>query len=112
MSDHRTHIQQAASNELRRVNAREAGLALAARVNRWMISGAVILAGGLTAVTAHAFHARSAPAVKSVTSAGTRAIPTQGSGEENNGAPLQGPSTSPASAASAPGPAAVVSGGS
>jgi len=112
MSHHHTRSRQAATAELRRVRAREAGLALAARANRWMISGAVILAGGLSAVTAHAFHERSAPAVRSATPAVTRAAPTPDSGEENNGTPLQAPSTPPASAAQTPSPAPIVSGGS
>ena len=111
MSHHHTRSRQAAPGELRRVSAREAGLALAARANRWMISGAVILAGGLTAVTAHAFHQRSAPAVRSATPAVRPGVPSPASGEENNGAPLQAPSAPPAPAPQTASPAPV-SGGS
>jgi len=100
-----------ATPESRRVSAREAGLALAARTNRWMISGAVMLAGGLTAVTVHAFHERSAAVAQSATTAVTGAVPAHGSAEENTGAPLQAPSAPPA-AAPTPTPAPVVSGGS
>jgi len=102
------------------IRAREAGLALTRRVNRWMISGAVILTGGVSAVTAHAFHARS-PAVTSSsapasaahrsTSSAHRSASSSGSGQ---GASLQAPSQAPTAAAPAPAtaPAPVVSGGS
>jgi hypothetical protein len=112
MSDHHTQSRQAATADSRRLSARDAGLALAARANRWMISGAVILAGGLTAVTAHAFHPGSAAAVHALTPAATPAVPAHGSEQDNSGAPLQAPSTPPASAAPTPSPAPVVSGGS
>lgn len=112
MSYQHAHARQVATVELRRVRAREAGLALAARVNRSMIAGAAILAAGLTAVTAHAFHQRSAPAVRSATPRVTRAVHAHGSGEDHHRVPLQAPPTTPASAAPTPSPAPVVSGGS
>jgi hypothetical protein len=101
-----------ATTDLRRLTAREAGSALAARANRWMISGAVILAGGLAAVTAHAFHARSAGAVPSVAPAVAPAAPAAGSGQDDSAAPVQAPSQPPATAASTSSPAPVISGGS
>jgi len=112
MSHYHTHSRHAAPAELRRVDAREAGLALAARANRWMISGAVIFAGGLAAVTAHAFHARTAASSGSATPAVTRAAAAHGSDDGSSEATLQAPSTPPASAAATPLPAPVVSGGS
>ena len=111
-------LNPAGSGPLR---AREAGLALTRRVNRWMISGAVILTGGVSAVTAHAFHARS-PTVTSSSAPATTPRPAaarrSGSTASPNGAgqsaPLQAPSQPPTVAAPAPAtaPAPVVSGGS
>lgn len=112
MSNYLTHSRHlGAPSDTRGVSARDAGLALAAQANRWMISGAVILAGGLTAVTAHAFHPRTAPQVRSMPTV-QRAVPAQGAGEKNRGTPLQAPSQPPAAAAPTPTPAPVVSGGS
>lgn len=112
MSDYHTNSRQATTADLRRARAREAGLAIVARANRWMISGAVLFAGGLTAVTAHAFHPRSAPPAHWATPSVTRAVPAPGSNQEDSGAPLQAPSTAPTSVAPTPSPAPVVSGGS
>jgi hypothetical protein len=88
------------------VAAREEGLSLVTRVNRWMIGLAVVLSGALTGLTAHAFHAKAA----SPHSATTAHSPPASGG---NSAPLQSPSSAPAPAAPAPAPAPpVVSGGS
>jgi hypothetical protein len=118
-------LSPAGSGPLR---AREAGLALTRRVNRWMISGAVILTGGVSAVTAHAFHARSPtvasssapattprPAVARRSHAGARrSASTASSNGSGQRASLQAPSQPPTAAAPAPAtaPAPVVSGGS
>lgn len=109
------------------LRAREAGLALTRRVNRWMIGGAVILTGGVSAVTAHAFHARS-PTVTGSSAAATTArhaaarrshasagsASTASSDRSGQGASLQAPSQPPTAVAPAPAtaPAPVVSGGS
>jgi hypothetical protein len=57
------------------VRARDAGLRLARRVNRWAVGGAVAVAGALSALTAHAYHARAAAPRSTAVSAtrGTRA---------------------------------------
>jgi hypothetical protein len=105
------------------IRAREAGLALTRRVNRWMIGGAVILTGGVSTVTAHAFHARSpgvtsssatAPAARRSTSGAHRSASTASSSGSGQGASLQAPSQAPTAAVPAPAtaPAPVVSGGS
>lgn len=94
------------------VRARERGLALAARVNRWLIAGAVGLAAALSALTAHAFHPRSAVGATARTSA------SPAGQQDEGGAPAASPAlTPPAGAPSpapapAPTPAPVASGGS
>jgi hypothetical protein len=102
------------------VAAREEGLSLVTRVNRWMIGLAVILSGALTGLTAHAFHAKaasphSATTTPSPPASGGNSATTAPSPPANGGnsAPLQSPSSAPAPAAPAPAPAPpVVSGGS
>ncbi|MGA2010404.1 MAG: hypothetical protein ABSH51_07720 [Solirubrobacteraceae bacterium] len=100
-----------ASPRSRAADAREEGLALVARANRWVVSGAVLLAGGVTAIAAHSFHAHtaSAPATSASPSsvAPGQAAPGQGGGLQG---PSQAPQSAPAPAVSAPAP--VVSGGS
>ena len=59
MDEDRTNAEPGL-RRLAAVQARDAALALVSRVNRWMISAAVLVAAGLTALTAHAFHARAA----------------------------------------------------
>lgn len=91
---------------------REAGLASIASANRWMVSGALVLAGALSALTAHAFHAgiSASPRSPAVSRASVPAHSDDGGGSS---APLAAPSSAPAPAAPAPGaPAAPVSGGS
>jgi hypothetical protein len=92
------------------VQARQRGLWLVARVNRWMIGLAVILAGALTGLTAHAFHPKTASAQT------TTPAPSQTSNAGGAGpAPLQSPSSAPAPAVPTPVPVPVgpvVSGGS
>lgn len=95
------------------IQAREAGLGVVARANRWMVSAAVALAAGLTALTAHAFHARAATgtasAAASSASAATSSGATASSGDDS--APLQAPAAAPQPAPQVP-VAPVVSGGS
>ncbi len=89
---------------VREINTRDAGIALASRINRWLIGGAVAGAGFLSLIAAHAFHGRtlgstggSSPAVSSPSTSSA-------------GGGLQQPAQSPAP--SAPSPTPVVSGGS
>lgn len=116
------------------IRRRDAGRALIKRVNRWLIAGAVLLTGGVTAAAAQAFHGhqRSGATVGRSASAGaTAASATQATGHRTLGThgavnsrtdslkpPAQAPSTSSAHSASVqpatatPAPAPVVSGGS
>ena len=108
--------QQDHAARSRRAYARDLGLDMISRANRWLISGAVILTGGVSALTWHAFHAHAA------TPAATRGVAPQSSGASNSSddgssstTPLQAPSQAPAAASPAPAPApapAPVSGGS
>ncbi|MGO9961048.1 MAG: hypothetical protein ACLP50_34585 [Solirubrobacteraceae bacterium] len=100
-------------------DTREYGRALVSRVNRWMIGGAIVVAGAITAVTAHSFHAHTAaataqsasPASQSASGATEPSVPNQASSGAGGG--LQAPSQAPQPAAVAPSaPAPVVSGGS
>jgi len=105
------------------IRAREHGLALLRRANRWLVGLAVLLAGALTGVTAHAFHASPASA-RTPPATGQGSAGTVGSGgavgsnDDNTGAgtgssSVQPPSSAPAPATPAPAPVApVVSGGS
>ena len=93
------------------IQARERGLWLVTRVNRWMIGLALLFAGALTGLTAHAFHPKTASAQTATTA------PSQpsnaGDAGSGNAAPLQSPSSAPAPVAPVPVPAGpVVSGGS
>src|SRR5450755_3803152 len=95
-------------------DARERGFALVSRVNRWMIAGAVTVAGGVTAVTAQAFHphkavVRTAAPASSSPAASQPSVPAP---LDNGGGGLQASSQPPQSAAPAAGPGPVVSGGS
>jgi hypothetical protein len=92
---------------------RDAGLALVRRVKRGMIFGAVVLAGAVSAVTAHAFHARTAALTRSAAPAALPSVSAPQSSDDGSGGSLQSPSEAPAApAAAAPAPAPVVSGGS
>lgn len=99
----------------RAITARDAGLKLASRANRWLICGAVALAGGLSALTAHAFHSRTAAAPNAAApnaAAATTAAPQ--SSQPSSQTPLQSPSQPPSASSQvpAPAPAPAVSGGS
>ena len=95
------------------VEARDAGLRLATRARRWIAVVAVGTASGLAALTAHAYHARTAPA------AVPRARPavqpaddsSAGSGSTTPAVSIQPPAAAPSPAASTS-VAPVVSGGS
>lgn len=95
------------------VNARDAGLRIAGRAQRWVAALAVGAASAIAAVTAHAYHARA------VASTDTRGVQTQPPLGPTDGAststasavPLQPPAAAPVAAAPTD-VAPVVSGGS
>jgi hypothetical protein len=91
--------------------AREQGLSLLAKANRWMIGLAVLAAAALSGLTAHAFHAKAAGRHPASGTASQAAGTSSGAG--NQSAPLQAPASAPTVAAPAPAPVGpVVSGGS
>jgi hypothetical protein len=103
------------------VQARDDGLRLAARLNRWAIGLAVAVASALSALTAHAYHARAAPrsAVGRATGGSratgaamrSRSSSQAATGTAGASAGPQPPAAAPLPAAPAP-VAPVVSGGS
>jgi len=110
----RTHLRDfPASPRQRAIDARDVGLALVGRANRWMISGAVVLAAGLSALTAHAFHLHAAT-MQGASSAGSQRTPSgRQAGDEGAGTtPLESPAQAPAAASPTPASAPAVSGGS
>jgi len=95
------------------MNARDAGLRLISRINRWLITGAVALTGMIALVTEHAFQAAH-PAASAVNSSASSAVAPQPSGGDDgssSGSGLQQPAQAPTPAPAAPS-APVVSGGS
>jgi hypothetical protein len=90
---------------------RDEGLAFVGRANRWVISGAVLLAAAVSAVTAHAFHAPTSTPPAGSTASTQQPSGTQQSGDDGSTVPLQNPSQSPSVGSAAP-PPVVVSGGS
>ena len=97
--------------EPRSVTARERGLALISRVNRWLIAGAVGLSGLISLAAAHAFHGRTLSGGGSPLAASPTLPQSQTpAGDDGGGGGLQQPAQAPAPAAAAP--SAGVSGGS
>ncbi len=97
----------------RAVNARDAGMALISRINRWLIAGAIGLSGLISLVAANAFHGRtvaSSSSAASASSGGSAASQSQ-SQPQSQGSGLQQPSSTPAPAPT-PAPSPAVSGGS
>jgi hypothetical protein len=97
----------------RAVGAREVGLGLIRRINRWLIAGAVAAAGLFSLLAAHAFHghtvtAGGASSSAALPSGSPSGIPQSASSAAGSG--LQAPGQAPAPAPAAPAP--VVSGGS
>lgn len=97
---------------------RDAGLDTLARANRWLIAGAVALAGGASAVTWHAFQAHAAglarvsrPVAAPVVAHRHRRSDDEGRSAAAPAPPSAAPTPAPAPA-SAPAPAPAVSGGS
>lgn len=98
------------------VGARDAGLELIRRVNRWLIAGAVAAAGLLSLLAANAFHGHTVTSGGAASSSGGSLSSSSSSGAASSsssnagGSGLQGPGQAPAPAPAAPAP--VVSGGS
>jgi hypothetical protein len=96
----------------RAVIAREAGLELIRRINRWLIAAAVAAAGMFSLLAAHALHGHTvAVGASSNTAAGAGS--SSGAPQSNSsasGSGLQAPTQIPAPAPAAPAP--VISGGS
>jgi hypothetical protein len=100
------------------VNAREAGLDLIRRVNRWLIAAAVAAAGFLSLLAANAFHGRTittsggsaSSAAQSQSQSSPSVSGSSTSSSSAGGSGLQSPAQAPAPAPAAPAP--VVSGGS
>jgi hypothetical protein len=92
--------------------ARDTGLALISRINRWLIAGAVAVTGFLSLVAAHAFHGRTISGPNAAVQNATQpsAAPANAGGSDDSNSSGLSPSAAPAPAA--PTPSAVVSGGS
>jgi hypothetical protein len=92
----------------RATSARDAGLALISRINRWVLAASIGLAGVIALVAEHSFHGHTATAAAS-----TSQSQSSGSSASNStGDSIQQPTQAPSSAAPvAPAPV-VVSGGS
>lgn len=91
------------------INARDRGLALISRLNRWMIAGAVALTGVISIIAKESFHGRTLSSSGTVSqssssSSGSSSSSSSGSIQQ----PTQAPSSVPAPVVAAP----VVSGGS
>jgi hypothetical protein len=98
------------------LRARDAGLRFVGRINRWMIAAAVALAGGLTALTAHAFHAHAATPSTASSAGAVSTVPATSvppSGDTVPAPAVQPPQSAPTPGVQGgPGPGPVVSGGS
>lgn len=92
-----------------RVNARERGLVLVSRINRWMIAGAVALTGVVSLVASQSFHGRTLSRASAVSQSSSGSSASGGGSSGSIQQPAQAPSSMPAPVVpSAP----VVSGGS
>ena len=89
---------------MRATAARDAGLALVSRINRWLIAGAVTLTAVFSAFAAHAFRGHG------VALGGTRSLTTRTGATANPAAACSSPRRRPLPRQ--PSPAPVVSGGS
>ncbi len=93
--------------------ARDAGLALISRINRWMVAGSVALAALISLVAEHSFHGRTASAATTSSgqsqSSGSSSAGTSNSGEDSIQQPSQGPASTQVPATTPP---VAVSGGS
>ena len=98
------------------VTARDAGLELIRRINRWLIAGAVAAVGLFSLLAAHAFHGHTVTTSRASSSVASQSGPISGSSSSSHspsnagGSGLQAPAQAPSPAPAAPAP--VVSGGS
>jgi hypothetical protein len=92
------------------VNARDAGLDLIARINRWFVAGAVVLTGAVSVAAARSFHGHSSGAAATQSAGSGSSSTSSGGSSTSSGGSLQQPSQAPST--SSPAPAPVVSGGS
>jgi hypothetical protein len=110
----RAEAREQEANRHSRIMARDAGLSLIGRANRWMVTGAVGVTGAVSLYASHAFHPQrhssaartgttASAASATQTSTGSTATSTDPSG-------LSAPQSAPVPASAAPSP--VVSGGS
>jgi hypothetical protein len=97
---------------MRAIAARDAGLALANRIKRWVFAGALALSGLFSLLAAQAFHGhvRSGTASAVTSGSSTRAHRHAEDGGGGLAQPSAAPTPTPAPAPAAPAP--VVSGGS
>ncbi len=99
-----------------KVNLREYGFELVARVNRWLLAGAIAITGGVALLADHAFHSvrRTSEAVSAkratVNGASSAAASASATSTVGGGGSAVGAASAPTPAA--PSPSAVVSGGS
>jgi hypothetical protein len=95
----------------RSIRAREAGLALVSRVNRWLITGAVVATGAVSVAAARSFHGDTSS--QSTSQVQTRQSESSGSSSASavsGSGGLQQPAQAPSSSASSR--SAATSGGS
>jgi hypothetical protein len=93
------------------ITAREDGLALISRINRWLIAGAIALSGAISVAAANAFHGRTrAQSHQTAVTHGGKASSQRASNADSGGG-LQPPAQAPAPT-QAPASGPVVSGGS
>ena len=98
---------------MRAIAARDAGLALASQIKRWLLAGALTLSGVFSLLAAQAFHGHVRTASAHTSSSGNAAHTSAGADEGAGGLQQPAAAPAPAPAASAPAaPAPVVSGGS
>jgi len=99
----------------RAITARDAGLNLIARINRWMIAGAVALSGLISVAAARSFHGRaatSASATSQPSQPSSSSTGSDSSSSSSDGSGIQQPPQTPSAAPAQSAPAPVVSGGS
>jgi hypothetical protein len=98
-----------------RIMARDAGLDLISRTNRWMVAGAIGVAGAVSLYASNAFHpqtARSATSAPASSATQSSTNPTQSSTNPSQTSTNPGLQSSTAPVQATPAPAPVISGGS
>jgi hypothetical protein len=100
------------------INARDRGVALISRINRWMIAGAVALTGVVSLVASQSFHGHTVSSTSGSSSSsatGSGSSSSAGAGvvsPSNSGGSIQQPAQAPSVPTPAIPSAPVVSGGS